>query len=695
MGLSVVFGTKTLPNVKSIQKSSDLPPEILNDYANSKSLKQIQITVNGMIFTSSRGFGSSQIISALSVYETLETDLRDQGTATLVIGSISISNVRLINVQFQEYKGNPVIFYSASFATPISNPFFETVTLQDSGGTTTFGPTPSVSDEFERQDPVISWSSQGVTSGKRIKLKGQLLGTISEISSKEDEIKSRCTAYATMTLTIPTGAYTVKCVNFKFSTPESLDVTARKEYEIDFITEKNYSIESENLPDTPVSIGGLIFSKLTSWSSSVSWRNSNGSFSIDSESLSVSGEIHFSSFVLAESYQANFKTSIQTPQTFSSPTGKTLVVTSSSFSNPIREGRDTSGNQKYILTGSLSFEWIVSETETCVSASETIFGIVWDCVKSKSISGTINFCGMKTQDSINIDGVTNSIPSIEVGSKHNYNGSDYYITSVNFSGRDNFGRYNLSVGARTLDTFEKANVFLTTTLPVSGTFINELTSYSKSVRYKYAQSTYKSTSVSISISGNVYVGNGDLTPALSMINELSQVSGVGLNQFRISSVSIGSKEKFIDESNCQIGYKQSISVAYEINFEPDGNSSGSNNQDVAIVEDESVEIQQIRNKYAQIAIPGGSLFFKKVGVVPGSVKITRTRRRVGGDGTLPIEYPQFPSAPAGPESMFLSDSKQSASGVTRKSEVEYTILKGTVSAIQPSNGTVIGYVSGV
>jgi len=692
MGISVVFGTKTLPNVKSIQKGSTLPPELINDVSGAKSVKQIQIIVQGMIFTPDRGYGSRAAASAIGTYETLESDLRNQATASLMIGSsITISSVRLVEIEFQEYRGNPVLFYSATFATPITNPFSESVTLQDGSGTTTFNPRPAVEDSYERQDPVISWVTQGATAGKSIKLSGILQGTISEVSNAEDDIVSRCTTSATMTLVIPSGTYTVKCVSFSFGTPIETETTASKTYSIEFITEKNYSIESENLPDTPLSIGGIMFTKVTSWSSNISWVNNNGTFSIESEGLNVSGEIHFTTFVAAEAYQANFKTSLQNPQTFASPTGKTLAVVSVNFSAPAREGRDTSGNQKYILTGSLSFEWLPSVTETCVTAGENIFGISWDCINSKSFSGTVNVCGMKTQDTISIDGIVSGVPSISVGEKYSYNGYDFYVTGVSFNGKNNQGKTKLSVSARTLDTFEKANTFLSVTLPSSGLVLNELGSYSKSVRYKYASRAYKSTSVSISISGNVYVGSGNADAFLALINELSAISGLSLNQFRITSVSVGAKEKFIDETNCTIGYKQSVSASYEINFEADGNSAGkTGNTDVSVVEDESVEIEQIKNKYSQIAIPGGNLYFKKVGLIPGKVKITRTRRRIGGDATLALEYPTYPSAPVGPEEMFLSDSKLSASGSTRKAEVEYTILKGTVSAIQPNNGTVVG-----
>lgn len=694
MSISVTFGSTSLPSVRSVQKSNKLLTDIWNDNTNNKSVQSRELVIDGIVFHQNYAHGPGAIKNAFNSYNTLEAALRAEGLATLTFGGVAFTNTRLASINFEKYSNNPAIFYTATFATDLSNSFAETVTLQDGSGTTTFNPIPSVEDEFVRQDPTITWSTQTSSAAKRIRLKGRFRGTSAEISTYEDEIKSRCTTDPTITLTIPTGIFTVKCQSFKFSTPEQVNETGAKEYDLEFFTEKNYSIESENLPNTPVTYGSILFSVLKSYSSQIGRINNNGVYEIDSETLNVSGEIYFSSFAAAEAYRANIASSPNTPDTITSITGKTLNAISSNYSAPIREGRDTSGNQRYVLSCSLSFEWEPRVQDINVSYSENIFGITWFTIASKNYGGTVDFCGLKTQDTLSVSGKVSSIPSISVGNSYTVDGKLYYVTGVSYNGRDKQGRYDLTVSGRTLDTLEQAIAFLAVALPVSGQVLNEMTSYNKSATYKYnSLNGYRITSVNVSISGNMFVGNGDANGLLTMINEFSQFRGGNLREFRVTNISVGNKQSFVDPSNCQIGFKQSVSVSYTINFEPDGNTSGSRNKDATIIEDEAVEIQQIRNKYTQIQIPGGSLIFKKTGLEPGKVKFSVTRRRVGGNGTIFFDYPDYPSAPSGPSEMFLSDSRQSATSTTRKSEVEYTVIKGTVSAITPSSGKIVSEIS--
>jgi len=696
MGLTVTFGSVTLPNVRSIQKGSTVSTTVWNDQTLNKGLLLREITVDGLIFTTNRAISNAGIVSAISAYDALESSLRSVGNSSLVIGSLSsISDCRVSQVNFDQYPGNPVLFYTVKFLTTVTNPFAETVTLTDSGGTTTFDPIPQITDQFVRQDGVIAWDSQGTSAAKQIRLRGRFTGTVVQLGSTEDEIKARLTTYPTMTLVIPSGTYTVKCQSFTFTTPDSTSRDDIKDYEIELFTEKNYTLESENLPNTPVTIAGVTFTVLESYASSISRVNNNGVYEIETEELNISGQVHFASFAAAEAYASAIASVTLVPNTLLSVSGKSLVATSINIGTPKREGRLTTGAQKYIVTISISLQWIISLQDKALSSSESIFGVNWFTISSKGYGGNVNVCGLKTQDTLNISGKVSSIPAIEVGNSYSYNGKQYYLTGVNFGSRDNQGRYDLSVTGRTLDTFEQAEEFLTYILPVSGQFINELTSFSKSVNYKYTSTVgYKATSVTINISGFIYVGSGSANGVLNMINEFSQFTGGGLNSYRVTSVSVGNKQKFIDLVGCAIGQKQSVTVGYIINFEPDGNSSGRKPATEAkIIEEQSVEIQQILNKYTQIQIPGGALYFKKTGLIPGKVTIKITRRRVGGSATQSFDYPPIPGPPGGPEEMFLSDSKQSSTGTTRSSSAEYTVIKGTVNAVAASGGTVVGTIA--
>lgn len=698
MSFVVTLGSTSISNVRSVQRSGEVAADVWVNTTNNVGRREIQITVDGIIFGQGRNSirGIAQQDTALTNVQTLEDNLRNEGTATLTFGTQTISNVRLVSLETEEFSNNPALFFTANFAAGSDNPFSSTVSIANGAGSTTLSPTPEVTDEFVRQDETITWATQGTSNAKRFTLSGEMVGSTAQINTYRAELISRLTAEATVTLAISSGSYTAKVSDFEIGTPPQIDRTGKIAYAIELFTEKNYALESENLPHTSITWAGINFDVTSSYSSNIGRSKVSGAYQIESETLSISGEIYFSSFSAAESFIATVKQATVVPNTQTSLTGKTLTVSSVSVGEPEREGRDTSGNQRYRLSVSLSMEWVIDLDDSCVSRNENFFGLDWFCINSKNTGGSVNFCGLKTQDTLSLNGIVDTIPDVDIGSSHSVNGKTYYVTSVGMSGRDKQGRYQISVSARTLDTFETATQFLAVTLP-SGEILEELSSKNKSTSYKYNSSDgYRTTSVTMSISGFAYVGNGNADSFYNLIDAASQASGIQLNQFRITNVGIGAKETFIDENNCNIGHRQSISASYVLNFEPDGNASGSpdENADATIVEEESVDIQEITNKYTQIQIPGGDLTFKKTGLNPGKVTITKNRRRVGGNATIAFAYPDEPPTPLGPEELFVSDEKLASTGSTRRRVKEFTILKGKVGELPASPGSIVTVIVG-
>lgn len=694
MGFTAVFGSTTLPNVRSVARGAEVSLEAWVNTTDSPGLKKREFTVQGIIFNVNRIpiRGPEAQEAVLTTYGTLEAALIAEGSATLTLNSgITISGCRVQAVNIDELSNNPALFYTVTFVADNVNPFAETVTLTDDDGTTTFDPIPQVTDEWIRQDGTIDWTTQVITSAKKITISGVFQGTVAQLSDIEDEIKERCTTYATQTLVIPSGSYTVLCAEFSFETPAETDSETVKKYTLEFITEKNYSIESENLPHTLATWGGISLDITNGYNSTIQRINDAGTYRIESETLSISGEKHYSSFAAAEAGRVTIATTANiTPNTHSSFSGKALVVTGATVSEVQREGRSTAGAQKYIIQVSLNMAWVPPEGDACVGTDENIFGVNFLCVSSKNYGGTLDPCGLKTQDTLSVSGITVSLPGIEIGSQHTVSGKTYWVTSLNIGSKDPNGRYQVSASGRTIDTVDQAREFIQVFLP-SGGFFDEMTSRSKSASYKYSinDAGYKVTSVTMNIAGNKFVGSGTADSFLDLLDHLTQQKGIDKLELRVTSVNIGKKEPFVDHVGCTLGFKQSVSIAYTMNFEV-GGSSGSQQggEDTQIIEDESVEIKQITNKYTQIQIPGGSLNFKKTGLNPGSVKITTTRRRVGGNATIFFGYPDPHGAPIA-EEFFSTNDMLSATSTTRKRVQEWTVIKGTIGSITPGTGTII------
>ena len=632
MSFSVIHGGTTLPNVSSIQRGAEISGDVWTDTSTEEGKIEREIIVEGIIFGTGRSAirGADNQATAITTYGTLETDLQAEGSTDLVLnGAITINNVRLVNIEMEKFTNNPALRYTVTFRTDQTNPFSETVTLQNSNGTTTFDPIPQVTEQLLRQDPTIAFTTQGIKANAKISIKGRFQGTVAQVGAVEDEIIARCTDFDTMTLTIPSGQYTVKCLSYTITTPSETESLAVKEYDLEFIAEKNYSIESENLPHTPVTWGGISLDVTTSYGSSIGYINDGGTYRIVSESLNVTGEKHYDSFSAAESGASTVRSTANiTPNTMTSLSGKPLVVTGVNVGVVNREGRSTGGAQRYTIEISITMEWIPQEADLCVGANENLFGIDFLCVTSKNYGGTLDTCGLKTQDTLSVSGVTTSLPGVEIGSAHTINGKTYHLTSLNINGQDEAGRYNISANGQTLDTVEQARHFLQVTLP-SGGFLDEFTSKTRSATYKYSSTNaYRVTSVTLSFSGSKFVGSGNADSFLDLIDVVSQQSGLQLNEYRVTSVNVGGKEPFVNQQSCTIGQKQSISISYVLNFEADGNGGSGNNasDDATIIEDESIEISEIRNKYQQIQIPGGALIFKKTGLTPGEIKLSITRR---------------------------------------------------------------------
>ena len=438
MSFTVTFGSTTLTGVKSVAPGVTLNPERVDGGSGYLSESRREINIRGLLFVKNHG-GTRQ--GTLSALKTFEDALRAEGTASLIVpgyGTFTDSRVTAINVT--EFSNGPILEYDVVVITKATNIHTDTATqIAGDNYTLTFDLLPAIDDSWSRQDPNIAVAVQTLSNSRTWNIRGTFGGSAAELATFRTLVENTASD-TNLQLTTATGAYSVKIDNFRFGTPSIVEIDGSVEYEIQVVAEDDFSLENHNLSHTGGTYAGVAFDVITGYSHNIGYQNIGGNYQILSETLNIAGDIWFTSFAAAEAYQANFNTAVETALTYLSATGNTLVVTSQNYSEPTREGRNTDGSQRYSISGTLSFTWSQDQQDLAVTSGETVFGIVWDIISSKSYGGNIDVCGNKTSDTLSISGKTSSLPTVSVGS---FDGT-YYLTNLSIDGRDPDGLYKVS-----------------------------------------------------------------------------------------------------------------------------------------------------------------------------------------------------------------------------------------------------------
>lgn len=678
MSFKVTFGNIVVQGVRSVAPSTTLPIDRVAT-TSGKQYQQRQISISGFFPVLRKA--TPDLGGALEKVKELEDDLRNEGSATLSIpGYGNVDDARLTAVSYDELANGPVISFALTFAADTKNVHRDKqIALSSTSYNLNFTTLPELSDSWELQDPTIAASSQSMTKNRTFQIRGTFGGANGDIPAFRDNLENVLTDTALL-LTTERGAFSVTVLDYSFSSPPEIDQDSSLTYEMTFVLEENFSLENHNLSHSGGTFGDVTFDIVTGFNHSIEYQQVGGNYEVVGENISVNGIVEFSTFAAAEAYQAQFKSSVDSPKSITSTTGNSLTIVSTDYSEPSREGRDTSGNQKYNLSGSINAQLLFDKHNVVVSSDETLLGIMWDLINSKNYGGTLNVVGQKTSDTISVSGKTATIPTVLVG---NFDGT-YYLTNFSIDGRDTDGRYNINASGRTLDTFELLEQFITDTF--NGTvLVNEVTSHQRSTTYRFKLGEYEQTSWSETMSGSIHLGSPtqDARDTVLPLIETATAATKQLSDFRITNVSVGAKEPVVIKGTKQTIFKQSITLSGTRNFTPDASSGGGGG--VSIVEESTFEVQQISNRYNQITIPGGPLIFKKTGLNPGRVTKTNTRRRVGGDATDSIDAPPAPDE-GGLSGLEIIDLgiKRSGSSTNKSAKRTWTILEGNVPTNLPS-----------
>lgn len=717
----------TLKNVRDVQWSAELADNVLVSKTTRAGKRSRQITVNGFI-------NKADFKQNIAAQDQLLADLQAIGTGTLRYAETNIiQNVRLVGLEFEEFRGNPIAGYSIRFKTEDDNiAAHEPVKL----GSLTLSPTNgieyvSVQDVTKSQGP-----DEGLVNGKNraFTITGSIVGaSLIEVNSTQAAIAAAVEGNTTITLTLSTavstfaGTYTVRPGDLEFGAPTLKDQQTARTFSFSCVTYEDYTKEPYTLGEVAQSFANIQIDVVEG----VDHKRTNEKintgliYTITAEELTVSGKRYFADWAAYIGFRDTLNPVPVNTYLYTSTTGNVLELQNAQIGTFERDGNFTDGSKRYSARVSLIFKWDPGVEGKTIEYNATYLGLSWYLLENVSFSATVDDDGNVTSKGFSASGkVAGSLNASaftdSLGTRRDWNAglTNCYITSVSLNSLEtrnvsgsSITLYSVSISGRQLDTASQAKYFIeslfrlgnagASSTSYSGDTIqfSKVTSLNKSIsnRYKSLAEGFTVTSINLSISGEVWAlddGSGNpIQPnrTVDLFNKIDSLLNVPLStsealtvpagetlpnnddvHFMLTNISVGDWQSFVKPNGVGAGsryWRQSVSLSATAVF--DLNSGGSNTQP-EVVETVSRVFTDEAPKFAQLQVVGFGTVFKRIGTTPA--KEVATAQRQYRD-LAALEAGGFPSDPSGPINFGVSNvlvrRSEETRGLTKRVVVEW------------------------
>lgn len=654
--------------------------------------REREIVINGYI---SNGITNRNI----AAQQELETNLRNVGSGTLsYTGATTIQNVRFLSLDFAEYRGNPIAEFTIKFRTEENNIHSHTPASIGSlvlSAVNGFEP-PSVRDQIEVQGP----DEQLVNNKKRsFVIEGRLVGdTLDDINTRQAnliaEVQNKTTLVITLTVASSgayVGSYTVRPRRLEFSSPELNGKLAARRYIFECETHDDYSKEPYTFGEVATTFSSITLDVVTGvdHNRETERLDAGPTYSTISEELVVNGKKYFDGYTAYQNFRDLFRPIPTNIYLVASTSGNILELVDIAVGSFERSGNNTTGDKRYAATVTLTFKWHKSVNKTNYEVGTTHFGVSWYTIPSLTFNVTLDGYGNISNRSVNVSGSVLSsnlaLLQSKIGTSVNYDAtySNLYVTSVNVTETDTYNVsggeiavYKVSVSAQQLDTAAQATFFLTglfkfsraggsgTSYSTDQILFDHVTNRSKSIsnRYNQQQLKFTVTSISLSVSGEVWDTDSSGSPTtpnkiVDIFNKIDALLSAPVSTqgsantygagellpsnsdifFLLTNVNIGQWEPFTKQIGTNRGqryWKQTVSVSATAVF--DLNQSGGSQPDS--VESKSISIDKQQAKYATIQVLGQGTVFKRIGTTPEIATVTYQKQFKDARTYTPNDY---------------------------------------------------------
>lgn len=677
--ISIIFtnGTQSvnLKYVRSVEWSADFDKDVLVDPDTRIGKRTRKIVINGFV-------NKPQFTNNVLAQQQVESDLMAVGVGTIKYGDADhIENARFTNLEFKEFRGNPICEYSATFETEENNVHahhpikVDTLSLVPSNG-------------FEYASVKETLSSQGPDEQiNRLRrrlfvIEGSFVGsTLTDINASQLDFENEIKEKTSFTLTLTTGAYTVRPKKFEVGSPRIKESGKSRSFTFECETYDDYTKEPYTLGETAASYAGISLDVVESVDHNTTFERTTSVWRMLTEELIVSGKKYFTDWDDYVTFRDLFRPIETNTYFFSSASSNTLELADVSVAKLDRDNNFEDTTKRYSAQVSLTFRWVKQLEKQNYSVNTTYFGISFYKVGNISFNSSVDSFGNVTSRSVSFSGeviglsVLNSLKAL-VGTQVTFDStySNLYITSVSVNGTDavnNAGTeeivYKVSINASQLDSASQAisfirGLFKMERVGATGTVYStdtiqfeNITNLSKSIsnRWDSQNLRFKVTSITISISGEVFdPDNGSGKPTspnklidlFNKIDALLRADGNSLGSdppantivsgeimptnvsFMLNSFNLGQWQPAVAPENLQGSngskgaryWRQTVSVSATAVFD----LTGSTNSQPDSIESKSISIDKESPKYTQLQVLGFGTVFKRVGTNPERATVT-------------------------------------------------------------------------
>lgn len=713
-------------HARNVQWAAELADDVLVNQTTRAGKRQRNITVNGFI-------SKADFKENIAAQEQLLTDLMAVGTGTLRYAETNIiENVRFNALEWDEFRGNPVAGFSATFATEEDNVHaHEPVGL----GSLTLSPANGVEYVSVEDNTQSQGDDEGLVAGKnrRFTIEGTLIGsTLAEVNTAQAAIAAAVEGSTTITLTLSTavstfaGTYTVRPGQLQFGAPTLKDQQTARSFSFECATFEDYTKEPYTLGEVAQSFANIQIDVVEGVDHKRTNEkvNTGAIYTITDEELVVTGKRYFDDWADYIGFRDPLNPVPTNTYLFTSTTGNILELQEAQIGSFDRDGNNVDGSKRYSASVTLTFRWDVGVEGRTLEYNATYLGLPWYLVENVSFSATVDEDGNVTSRGFSASGKVATADnaalfSDSVGTKKDWNPglTDCYITSVSLNSLETRNVsgvavpiYSITISGRQLDTASQAKYFIQSLFRfanagASGTSYNadtiqfsKVTSLNKSIsnNYKSLAAGFTVSSISISISGEVWTtDDGSGSPVqpnriIDLFNKIDSLLNVPLSNsealtvaagdtlpnnagvhFMLTNFSVGDWQSFVKPNGTGAGdryWKQTVSLSANAVFDL---NSGSSTQPES-VETTSRVFNDEAPKFTQLQVVGFGTVFKRTGTTPAKEVATA---QIQYRDLAALEAGGFPADPTGPTSFSVANEQvrrsEETRGLTKRVIVEW------------------------
>ena len=537
-----VSNTHTFENVVNVEWSNEYVRDFLVDQTSQIGHKITTFNING--FVQQHGDPSDNVVQQ----QVLEDSLRAIGTGTLsYTGATDIPDVRFLALDFKEYRGSTIAQFTARFVT-------ETQNVQAHAPVTIGAQALTIAEGFEPPQVEDSIASQGPDEQmnnlrrRKIRINGRMVGTLSQVNTAQANLIAAIENINTIVVDISTASggvlLTIRPGSITFGSPEQRGNQSSRTYNFEGVTHDDYSKEPYTIGHQQLTFGGILLDEVHGIDHAIEGEHEVGAYTVISEKATISGKKYFLGWTQYDAFVQSFQPLPINTHFYGAPnTYQTLELRDISISNLERDGNFVGSphDKRYSATVTLNFVWFKNITQTHQNYLTTLLAIPWFKVSTTTHSFSLDTLGNVTSRSVTLSGqlfdadlatakgligtaVVLGDPAIP-GS----GGASYYITSVNINNTDTITTqpgntviklHDVSVTASQLDTATQKTFFLISIFKLDTTrqmTFDRVTSQSKSLSTRWVTDLqkFKTTSVNLTISGEIWEDDLGGAPALS------------------------------------------------------------------------------------------------------------------------------------------------------------------------------------